>query len=112
MTIERAAAKVGAALIGLMMLSHADRGEAAAAPAQRAAAAVDYPVRPLRIIDGYPAGGATDVMARLIGQKLSERFGQPVIVENRAGAAGNPAAEIVAKSSPDGYTLFMAVVSA
>ena len=72
----------------------------------------EFPSRPIRIIDGYPAGGASDVMARLIGQKLSERFGQPVIVENRPGAAGNPAAELVSKAPADGYTMLLGVVSA
>lgn len=97
-------------LVGSVIMFHAARGEAAGAP-QRVDGD-DYPVRPIRMIDGYPAGGASDVMARLIGQKLTERFGQTVIVENRPGAAGNPAAEIVAKASPDGYTMLLGVVSA
>jgi tripartite-type tricarboxylate transporter receptor subunit TctC len=66
-----------------------------------------YPNRPLRIIDPYPAGGQGDVLARIIAPKVSESVGQPVVVENRPGLAGNIGAEVAAKSPPDGYTLFM-----
>jgi tripartite-type tricarboxylate transporter receptor subunit TctC len=66
-----------------------------------------YPNRPLRIIDPYPAGGQGDVLARIIAPKVSESIGQPVVVENRPGLAGNIGAEVAAKSPPDGYTLFM-----
>jgi len=61
-------------------------------------------MRPVRIIVGFPAGGASDVIARLMGQWLSERLGQPFVVDNRPGAASNLAAEAVVKSAPDGYT--------
>jgi len=71
----------------------------------RGASAVDYPVRPVRIVVGFPAGGATDVIARLMGQWLSERLGQQFLIENRPGAGGNIAAEAVVKATPDGYTL-------
>lgn len=71
-----------------------------------------YPVRPIRILDGFPAGGGTDYLARVIGRKLTEQFGQTIVVDNRPGAAGNVAAEIVARANPDGYTLFMALTSA
>jgi tripartite-type tricarboxylate transporter receptor subunit TctC len=64
-----------------------------------------YPARPVRIIVGFPAGGATDILARLTGQWLSERLGQQFIIENRAGAGGNIGTEAVVKASPDGYTL-------
>ncbi len=64
-----------------------------------------YPVKPIRIIIPFPIGGIADVFARVIGGKLNETWGQPVVVENRAGAGGNIAAEFVAKSAPDGYTL-------
>ena len=81
-----------------------------AATAQSMTKAGDYPHKPIRIIDPSAAGGATDVMARLIGQHLSQRFGQPVIVDNRPGAGSNLGAEIVAKAAPDGYTLLMGAV--
>ncbi len=69
--------------------------------------AADYPTRPPRIIVGYPAGGSTDIVARLIGDWLSKRLGQQFIVENRPGAGNNLATEAVAKAAPDGYTLLL-----
>jgi tripartite-type tricarboxylate transporter receptor subunit TctC len=78
---------------------------AALVPFSRIARAQPYPARPVRIIVGFPAGGTADGVARLIGQRLSEHFGQPFIVENRPGASSNIAAEAVVRSSPDGYTL-------
>jgi tripartite-type tricarboxylate transporter receptor subunit TctC len=71
----------------------------------RVASAQSYPVRPARIISGFPPGGISDTYARLIAQWLSQQLGQQFIVENRPGAGGNLAAEAVAKSAPDGYTL-------
>lgn len=67
--------------------------------------AQDYPVKPLRFIAPNLPGGPTDILARLIGQKLAESMGQPVVVENRAGAGGNIGTEVAAKTPPDGYTL-------
>src|SRR5262245_7906911 len=79
---------------------------AAALPAvSRIAWAQAYPTRPVRIIVGFPAGGATDILARLTGQWLSDRLGQQFIIENRAGAGGNIGTEAVVKAAPDGYTL-------
>lgn len=74
-------------------------------PVPRIARAQAYPTRPVRIIVGFAPAGATDIFTRLIGQWLSERFGQQFVVENRPGAATNLAAEAVVRSPPDGYTL-------
>jgi tripartite-type tricarboxylate transporter receptor subunit TctC len=79
---------------------------AAALPiAARIALAQSYPSRPIRLILGFAAGGSADIVARLIAQFVSDRIGQPVIVENRTGASSNLAGEAVARSAPDGYTL-------
>jgi tripartite-type tricarboxylate transporter receptor subunit TctC len=81
---------------------------AAALPAlTRIARAQAYPSRPVRIVVGFPAGGTQDIIARLIGQWLSERLGQQFVVENRAGAGGNVGAEAVARATADGYTLLL-----
>jgi tripartite-type tricarboxylate transporter receptor subunit TctC len=69
--------------------------------------AANYPNKPIRIIVPFPAGGTSDVLARLLGQKMGEAWGQTVIVENKPGASGNLGADIVAKASPDGYTLLL-----
>ena len=82
---------------------------AAALPAvSRSARAQTYPTRPVRWIIGFPAGGGSDVLARLLGQWLSERLGQPFVIENRPGAGTNIAAEAVVRAPPDGYTLLQA----
>jgi tripartite-type tricarboxylate transporter receptor subunit TctC len=72
------------------------------------ACAQNYPTKPIRFVNGFPAGGPADFFSRTIGQKLNELGGQPVIVENRAGAGGMIAAENVARAAPDGYSLYLA----
>ncbi|MGD0850613.1 Bug family tripartite tricarboxylate transporter substrate binding protein [Bradyrhizobium sp.] len=69
--------------------------------------ALDYPTRPVRFIVGYPAGGSTDIVARLIGQRLSERLGQQFVIENKPGAGNNIGTETVVKADPDGYTVLL-----
>ena len=71
------------------------------------AAAIDYPTRPVRFVVGYPPGGATDILARLIGQKLSERTGQQFVIENKPGAGNNIGTESVVNAEPDGYTILL-----
>ena len=90
---------------------HLAAGAAALPAVSRIARAQAYPSRPVHLIVGFPAGGVTDVWARLIGQWLSERLGQPFIIENRAGAASNIATAAVVNAPPDGYTLLLVSVS-
>jgi len=77
------------------------------APRLTAAQAADYPNRPIRIVAPFAPGGLIDRMARLVGERLQAKWGQPVIIENRAGSGGNVGAEMVFKSPPDGYTLLV-----
>src|ERR1700681_2031163 len=86
---------------------HLAAGAAALPAVSRIAWAQTYPSRPVHIIVGFPPAGAADITARLMGQWLSERLGQPFVVENRAGAASNIAAEAVANARPDGYALLL-----
>src|SRR5262245_13917431 len=90
---------------------HLAAGAATLPAVARIARAPAYPSRPLRIMVGFPAGGAPDIIARLIGQRLSERLGQQFVIENRPGAASNIATEIVVKAPPDGYTLLLVVAT-
>jgi len=87
---------------------HLAAGAATLSGLSRVALADDYPTRPIRIVAGFAAGGAVDIVARLIAQWLSERIGQQCVVENRPGAGNNIATEYVLKSNPDGYTLLLA----
>src|SRR6516164_3754897 len=87
---------------------HLTAGAAALPVLPRIARAQAYPTRPVRIVVGYVAGGPNDIVARLIGQWLSERLGRRFIVENRPGAGGNLATEAVARAPADGYTLLLA----
>lgn len=76
------------------------------------AAAQTYPAKPIRLVVPYVAGGATDITARQLGEKLSQRLGQPVLIDNRGGAGGNIGMEFAAKSPPDGYTILLSAVGA
>jgi tripartite-type tricarboxylate transporter receptor subunit TctC len=87
---------------------HLAAGAAALSAISRIAWAQVYPTRPVRLVVGYAAGGGTDITARLIGQWLSERFGQQFVIENRPGAATNIATDAVVRAAPDGYTLLLA----
>ena len=75
------------------------------------ALAQNYPIRPIRMVVPFAAGGGTDVVARVIAPKLGQQLGQNVIIDNRTGASGNVGAEIVARATPDGYTVIMGNVS-
>jgi tripartite-type tricarboxylate transporter receptor subunit TctC len=86
---------------------HLAAGVASLTAVSRIARAQAYPTRPVRLIEGFGAGGAADIVARLIGQPLSERLGQSFVIENRSGAASNIATEAVVRASPDGYTLLL-----
>ena len=88
-------------------LLHLAAGAAALPAVSRFAKAQSYPARPVRIVVGFTAGGSTDIGARLIGQWLQERLGQPFVIENRPGAGTNIATESVVRAPPDGYTLLM-----
>jgi tripartite-type tricarboxylate transporter receptor subunit TctC len=87
---------------------HLAAGTAALSAVSRIARAQTYPSRPVRIIVGFAAGSAFDILARLIGQRLSERLGQPFVIENRPGAGGNIGTEAVVRARPDGYTFLIA----
>ena len=95
--MKKIVALLTTACLGVVGASHAVAQDAAAG----------YPKKPIRIIVPFPAGGTSDVLARMVGQKLNAAWGQPVIVENRAGANGNIGADLVAKSEADGYTLLL-----
>jgi tripartite-type tricarboxylate transporter receptor subunit TctC len=97
-TADRILIKAGMVMIVMLLL-----GASMTAPLS----AQTYPNKPIRFIIPFPAGGASDILARIIGQKLSDRLGQPVVPENRGGAGGNVGIESVAKSKPDGYTIVL-----
>src|SRR5688572_23532144 len=82
-----------------------------AVPATAALAQSGYPTKPVRLIVAFPPGGSTDIIARLVGQRLSERLGQQVLIDNRGGAGGTLGTELAARATPDGYTLTMGTTS-
>lgn len=88
---------LGAALLGLVAFS--------------AAAQDAYPSRPVKIVVPYAAGGPADMLARMVGEKLAPRIGQPVVIENKPGAGGHTGGELVARAAPDGYTLVLATIA-
>jgi tripartite-type tricarboxylate transporter receptor subunit TctC len=90
---------------------HLAAGAAVVPAVSRFAWAQTYPTRPVRVIVGFPAGGASDILARLLGQALTERVGQTCIIENRPGAGTNIGTELVVRAPPDGYTLLLVSVS-
>jgi tripartite-type tricarboxylate transporter receptor subunit TctC len=90
---------------------HLAAGAAALPAVSHIAWAQTYPTRPVRLIEGFGAGSAPDILARLIGQSLSEQLGQSFVIENRSGAAGNIATEAVVRAAPDGYTLLLVTAS-
>jgi tripartite-type tricarboxylate transporter receptor subunit TctC len=89
---------------------HLAAGATALPALSRVAKAQTYPTRSVHIISGFPAGSAADIVARLVGQPLSERIGQPIVTEDRPSAGSNLATEVVLRSPPDGYMLLMATV--
>src|SRR5271169_5053547 len=89
----------------LQLVTHLAAGAALAPVLSRRARALDYPARPVRLVDGFAAGGAVDIVARVLCQRLSQRLGQPFVVDNKPGAATNIATEEVARAAADGYTL-------
>ena len=91
---------------------HLATGAAAFAVVSRIAQAGTYPTRSVRMIVGFPAGNASDILARLLAQSLAERLGQPFIIENRPGAGGTIGTEVVVRAAPDGYALLMEVMTA
>src|SRR6266542_2849837 len=92
-------------------LLHLAAGAAVLPAVSRIARAQAYPTRPVRIIVPFPAGQATDTIARLMGQSLLERLGQPFVIENRTGAGGNIGTESVVRATPDGHTLLLVGLS-
>lgn len=98
--------RIAAALLTAIWVSYSGDAEAASARADAEAAA--YPVKPIRLMVGFPPGGGNDALARIVGPKLSDKLGRPVVIDNRPGAGGNLAADLTAKAPVDGYTILIA----
>lgn len=107
---QTATAGIGLRSFNLARVLAAALGIASAVVASQAAAQAAYPNRPIRMVVAFAAGGSTDVVARAISQKLAEGLGVPVVIDNRAGANGTVGSDVVAKSTPDGYTIMMGEV--
>ena len=95
------------AALAALCLAAAGASAQSQSPAQEASG---FPARPVKILVPQAPGGASDALARIVGQKLSEKWGQPVVIENRAGAGGNVGMEVVANSPADGYTLLLSLI--
>ena len=108
---EGAARALCAAILLLPAVGALAQTAAPSAASSVASSVASYPSKPIRLVVPFPAGGSLDVVARAIGQKLSEAWGQPVIIDNRPGAGGNIGADLVAKSAPDGYTILEGALS-
>jgi tripartite-type tricarboxylate transporter receptor subunit TctC len=106
MTIAIAACRAATVTAGAMAVAVAF----VAATTISGTALAQYPNKPIKMVVPFPAGGTTDIMARAVGAELQKSLGQPVIVENRAGAGGNIGSDVVAKAAADGYTLLMGTV--
>jgi tripartite-type tricarboxylate transporter receptor subunit TctC len=104
--------KLKLAVLLLVLAIVASLPAGALAQAASTGSGQDYPNKPVRMIAPYPPGGSSDVLARIVAQKLSEALGRPVVVENRPGAAANVGHEIAAKATPDGYTLLLTSAAA
>jgi tripartite-type tricarboxylate transporter receptor subunit TctC len=107
--VEKHAGRETATISRRSAIGLAVTGASALVLSTRKAMALDYPTRTVRFVVGYPAGGATDIIARLIGQKLSERMGQQFVIENKAGAGNNIGTELVVNAAPDGYTVLLVI---
>jgi len=108
--IGQATRLAAALIVSASALAPNARTYAADASAPLISKADNYPHKSIRVIDPFPAAGASDIIARVVGQKFTERFGQAFVIDNRPGAGGTVAAEMAAKATPDGYTLFNVVV--